>query len=180
MRRFFNWGSALLFGALIAVAMPASAQSDLERDGFFIGFGVGGGSLGAEGSDERESAGVGHFRIGGKLNDKVSLGAESNAWVKKENGATLTDGALTATAWVYPSATSGFFLKGGLGVSRLELDLGFFGSGSTRGTAAMVGAGFDIGFGGSFSLSPVATFWTGRYDEGSTNVFGLMIGVNWN
>jgi hypothetical protein len=51
----------------------------------------------------------------------VLLGVESNVWVKDESGATLTLGSVTGTITVYPSATAGFFLKGGFGASSSTL-----------------------------------------------------------
>ena len=55
-------------------AQSLSGQAPV-RDGFFIGFGVGAGSLGFEDDSERERGGTGYFKIGGALSDKILLGA---------------------------------------------------------------------------------------------------------
>ena len=71
----------------IGTAQPLSGQAP-ARDGFFIGFGGGGGSIGFEGDSEREVGGAGYFKIGGALSDKVLLGAEAGGgqkrWQKKK------------------------------------------------------------------------------------------------
>lgn len=162
---------------LAALAAPASAQAP-ARDGFFIGFGLGWGSLGIEDGDERESGGAGYLKLGGALSDKVLLGAESNAWTKEEGGATLTMGTLTATAYLYPSET-GFYLAGGLGIARIEVDAGLLGSADDTGLGVSLGAGYDFGFGGRFGLTPYANFISGNFDGGNANVFQVGLGVNW-
>lgn len=177
----FVRGMVLAVAACVTVAVavvPASAQAP-TRSGFFIGFGLGAGSLGVEGSSDRETSASGYLKLGGALSDRVLLGAESSAWVKEEGGATLTSGALNAVAYVYPSPASGFFFQGGVGVATLELDTGVFGSGSERGTSVNLGAGFDIGFGGRFGLTPYGSFVYGKFDGGSTNLWHFGLGVNW-
>jgi len=171
---------ALLLGLVAGVCQsdPLSAQAP-ARSGFFIGFGLGAGSLGVEDASEREASASGYFTIGGALNDKVLLGAESSAWVKEEDGVTVTSAALNAVAYVYPNPTGGFFLKGGLGVATLEVDGGAFGSASETGTALTLGAGYDIGFGGRFGLTPYGAFVYSKFDGGSTNLIHFGLGVNW-
>jgi hypothetical protein len=170
-----------LLVALVATAVSAgsvSAQAP-ARNGFFIGFGFGGGSFGVEDADTRETSVSGYFRIGGALNDKVLLGAESSAWTKDEGGATITSSALSAMVYVYPNPAGGFFLQGGLGIATLELEVDSFGSGSDTGTALTVGAGYDIGFGGRFGLTPYTTFVFSNFEDGSTSLFNLGLGFNW-
>jgi hypothetical protein len=163
--------------ALAFTATAASAQAP-AREGFFIGFGLGWGSFGVEDAGERQGGGAGYLKLGGALSDKVLLGAESSAWTKEEGGATLTFGTLTATAYVYPSAT-GLYLSGGLGLARVEVDAGVLGSANDTGLGINLGAGYDIGFGGRFGLTPYANFISGSFDGGSANVFQLGLGVNW-
>ncbi len=172
--------------ALLFAILPSSAAAQAERDGFFIGFGLGAGSLGVEDGDGRETGFSGYLKLGGALNDKVLLGAESNGWTKSESEfgaeATVTSGSLTAVAYVYPSPTSGFYLKGGAGLARIEVDASGFGatfSDGETGTALTLGAGFDIGFGGRFALTPFGNFIYSSFDGGSTTLFQAGLGVNW-
>lgn len=163
---------------LVFHATPAAAQAP-SRDGFFIGFGLGWGSLGVEGADEREGGASGYLKLGGALNDQVLLGAETNGWRKEEGGATLTVSNLSAVAYVYPDPEGGFYLRGGVGLATIDLDLGVFGSGDETGTGLTLGAGYDIGFGGRFGLTPFANYMYGSFDGGSVSVFQLGLGVNW-
>lgn len=177
IRRAFALSLLFAIGAVLRPAM-AHAQAP-ARDGFFIGFGLGWGSFGVEDAEDRQSGVAGHFRLGGALSDKVLLGAESDAWVREEGGITVTSSSLAAVAYVYPQPTSGFFLKGGLGIASLSLDAGDLGDVTETGTSLLAGAGYDIGFGGRFGLSPYGTFVIGNFDGGSTTVFQLGLGFTW-
>ena len=107
---------------LVFLTMPSlSSGQDQTREGFFIGAGFGWGSLGVTDGDGRESAASGYLKLGGTLNDQVLVGAESNAWVKDDDGVSMTVTSVTAIIQFYPSPTSGFFLKGGAGFSTTSI-----------------------------------------------------------
>ena len=171
---------------MILLLLPSGAAGQSDRDGFFIGLGAGVGSLGVEDVDDRESALSGYLKLGGAINETVLLGAESNGWIKSESeagvDATLTSGSLSAVAYVYPSQTSGFYLKGGLGLARLDLSASGFGSSLSEGengTAITAGIGYDIGFGGRFALTPYGNFVYSSFENGSTNLLQIGLGANW-
>jgi hypothetical protein len=66
-------------------AGPAAAQGNPQtRDGFWINFGVGIGSLGCDDCDDRVNGNTGHLRMGGTLSQRLLLGGEINAWVKEK------------------------------------------------------------------------------------------------
>lgn len=169
---------ALMLGLLGALTVSPLAAQAPSRDGFFIGFGFGYGSLGVEGGDERTSSASGFLALGGALNDRILLGGESNAWVKEESGVTLTVGSVNAVVYVYPTPGGPFFLKGGLGFARVEVDTGL-GSGDEGGVGVQLGAGYDIGFGGRFAVTPFGNFLLGSFDGGNTNILQLGLGVHW-
>jgi len=73
---------------------------------------------------DREGSFTGFLKLGGTLNDRVLLGVEGNAWVKEQDGLTLTLGSFTGTVTFYPQASSGFFLKGGVGLSYVDTEFG--------------------------------------------------------
>src|SRR5262245_9382473 len=85
------------------------------REGFWIGFGLGAGSLGCGDCNDRTNGFSGNFKLGGTINPHFLLGAKTNGWYKSEDGVTLSYGNLSAVAYYYPSVTNGFYLKGGLG-----------------------------------------------------------------
>lgn len=177
--RTFRVAVIVLVGVVIGVSDARQVEAQAPtRTGFFIGFGLGVGALSIEDSD-RETSLSGYFKIGGGLSDRVLLGAESSGWVKDESGVAVTSGALSAMVYVYPNPMGGLFLQGGLGIATLGVDVDGFGSDSETGTALTLGAGYDIGFGGRFGLTPYATFVFGNYEDFSTNVWNLGLGVNW-
>ena len=169
----------------IGTAQPLSGQAP-ARDGFFIGFGVGGGSIGFEGDSEREVGGAAYFKIGGALSDKILIGAEGAGWSKEmgEEGVsgTFTSSNLNVVVYVYPDPAGGFFLKGGPGFAMLSAEAKFGDitfSESDNGFGFTLGAGYDIGFGGRFSLTPHADFHYGGFEEGSMNLIRMGLGFNW-
>ena len=171
---------SVLFLAFLTIPSLSSGQDRPQtREGFFIGAGLGWGSLGVSGEDGRESAGSGYLKLGGTLNDQVLLGGESNAWVKSEDGVTTTVGGLYGIIQFYLSSTSGFFLKGGAGFSSVEISL--FGlTVEETGFGLIGGLGYDQRLGTNFSLSPYANYVRNSYDGGSTNVMQLGVGVTWH
>jgi len=172
---------------LVALALGLLASSDAQvlsaqapaRDGFFIGFGLGWGSFGVEDAMEREAGGSGYFKIGYALSDKVLLGFESNGWAKGIRGHAVTAGTLGPVAYFYPDPEGGLFLKGGLGRAAVAVDAGRTGGVSESGFGLILGAGYDIGFGGRLGLTPYGNLVYGSFDGGSTSVLQLGLGVNW-
>ena len=80
-----RWPTFLALMGLLVAASPtaASAQYPQVREGFWIGFGFGYGSLGLSDCEEcdREGGLSGFLKLGGTLSDKWLLGFESNSWI---------------------------------------------------------------------------------------------------
>jgi len=182
--------SILLVLATLSLAIaPLRAQGIADsgggkpqtREGFWIGFGLGAGSLGCdECSGERETAFSGNFKLGGTINPHLLLGGETNGWYKSETGVTIQYGNVSAVAYYYPSVTSGFYLKGGVGLASLSLDIDSFGSDSETGSGAVLGLGYDARVGRNFSLTPYVNFMAGSFDGGSANVVQYGLGFTWH
>jgi len=172
----------LLAGLSIIVVQPASGQDKPQtREGFFIGFGLGWGSLGCDDcGGEREGGFSGYLKLGGTVNEKLLLGFETNGWTKEEEGVRLSHANGSAVAYFYPQPESGFFIKGGLGVSNLDLGVSGFGSASETGFGLIAGLGYDARVGAMFSLSPYANYLYGSFDGGSTNVLQAGLGLTWH
>ena len=170
----------LIIAAVMSVSClpsPVAAQRPQTREGFWFSGGLGYGSLGCQDCSGRESGLSGGVSIGGTLSQKVLLGAGTTGWTKSENGATLTAGTLTALIRFYPSAEGGFFLLGGLGLGRVNLNVSGFGSASETGAGAVLGLGYDIRVGENVSLTP---FWNGvgiTYSDGDANYGQLGLAV---
>ena len=71
--------SLMVLGLLTFTGVATLEAQAPARSGFFIGFGFGYGSLGIEDAPERESSMAGYLKLGGALNDRLLLGAESEA-----------------------------------------------------------------------------------------------------
>lgn len=173
----------LLVAALVAVPQGADAQNAPARDGFFIGFGLGGGSFGCADCGDRQSGLSGHLKLGTTLSPRLLFGVESTAWTKEESGARMTHTNLSAMMQFYPAATSGFFLKGGLGVSRLEASAssgGFSFSAADTGLGLTAGLGYDVRVGNTLSVSPYGMFGWGNFEGGSANNLQLGLGLTWH
>lgn len=166
--------------------LPAAASRDVsgssvaERKGFWIGVGMGVGSIGCEGCATRATGLSGNFSLGGTLSKRVLLGAFFNGWTKSENGVTLTAGTLTAGVRVYPSLANGFFLAGGIGVANEQLDINGFGSVGGTGTGAMLGVGWDIRVGRSVSLTPFFNSLGLEVNGELGNFQQIGLGVTWH
>lgn len=196
--------SLLAAALIVALGIPnlASATEPHERNGFLIGFGVGGGSAEATFSQDNESAssdrqggGAASFRIGYALRPYLTLALESSAWVHEESiqgiDATWTLVSSVAGLTWYPQA-GGFFLRAGLGLGQVGLDLeegGVTVSAEDNGLGLLAGLGYEWRVGQKFALGPQLTFGginlgDEKLDNGTTldasfNFVNLEIAFNW-
>jgi hypothetical protein len=161
------------FCALLAIllATTASAQQAQTRQGFWIGGGLGYGSLGCDGCDRLGGA-SGYLKLGGTLRQNILIGVETNGWTKSEFGQRLTMGNMSGAAYWYPMTTNGLFVKGGVGYS--VLDDGFA---NESGFGMIAGLGYDVRVGRNMSITPVANWFRGSFSGGSANVLQLGLGV---
>ena len=173
---------AIGFTAFLAVllASSASAQQAQTRQGFWVGGGMGYGSLGLSCTgcvDVGRTGGLsGYAKLGGTLRPNILLGVEMNGWTKSEAGATITMGNLSGAAYWYPMATQGLFIKGGAGYSVLAVDDGTT-SANDSGLGLLGGVGYDIRVGRNLSMTPVMNWFRGGFDGGSANVLQFGMGV---
>lgn len=183
-------GSRVLAVALLVLSLGAASSASLagthphDYNGWSVGFGFGGASAGLSvdggGSSDREAGGMGNFRLGYPLNDKVSLAFDGNAWTKTENDVTLTFSATTFGVAVFPS--EGLVLRGGIGFgsTSVSADLG-----STTVTTTETGLGLHgaVGYGfrlaRTFALGPQVDFGYTTFDGGSANWVGLGLQFDW-
>ncbi len=163
----------------LLVLVTTSTLQAQTREGFWIGFGFGGGSRGTDDGTDRDSGVVGYLKLGCTISERFLLGVESNAWLRDESGVTVTHTNHSAVAYFYPSATSGFFLKGGLWSSRLLVEVSGITTSETGG-GAVLGLGFDARVGDNWSITPVLNFNYGAFDGGNSNIVELGVGVSWH
>ena len=140
------------------------------RHGFWLGVGVG---AGGESYDLQPSAGYSSvlyrptifFRLGGTVSQHLRLGAEVLSWVNENGPAVESLSSALLVAQFYPAASTGLYLKGGLGIGRNAVDFqDGYGTGDT-GFAGLVGAGYELRLGRRIYLNPVVDFVGHRYDN---------------
>jgi hypothetical protein len=177
-----NLGLAVVVFGLVS-AGPLLAQTP-KREGFWLGAGLGYGSLalGCDGCSglSREGALSGYLKLGGTVNPSLRLGGETNGWVKSESGVTFSTGLAAGTVTVYPAPANGLFLKGGAGVSYAKVDVSGSGSDSETGWGGIAGIGYDIPVGRTLYLTPVANWVYGHYSDWHTTNVQLALGITWH
>ena len=131
---------------------------------------------------------MGYIKFGGTINSRLLLGVESNAWFTHGSrvGVVISTTPVnelpillinvSAAAYFYPSATGGFYLKGGLGVARFDPKY----DQSEYGRGAVLGVGFNIPIGGKYSITPVLNYNTERFASRDTNILELGVGLTWH
>ena len=158
---------ALVAGVALTICATgtAPAQRAQKRQGFWIGTGLGYGSL-ARTCDACENLpgepGLsGYLKLGATLTPQLLMGLEANGWRRDLNGTTITSVNTSVVAYIYLKPTSGFFFKGGLGASYYREDVAVKtpeDTAATSGFGLTAGLGYDFRVGDNISLTPVGNF----------------------
>ena len=175
----------LAMGAALAPAARAASHPH-DRNGFMIGFGVGGGSMGIENGDEREGSGTGNFRIGWAVRPDLLLAFEGNGWTKTFDGTvgdlTWTFSTGTASLTWFPGAAGGYLRGGvGAGVATADFETGNVTiSDDETGLGLAACAGYEWRLTRKFALGPeVNFFWMDLDELGSANMIGGTLNFDW-
>lgn len=141
----------------------AGPEGPALREGFHfsIGLGSGSASIACDGCevdffDDRLNGVSGQIQLGGAVSSRLVIAAEFSGWLKNDAPIYRRMAALSLVVLGYPSETTGFFLKGGLGGLRaiIENDAILF---QTDAWTAQSGLGWDIPV-GSALLTPYAQY----------------------
>ena len=167
--------------ALATLSLPASAQGNPQtRQGFWISFGFGAGSLGCDDCEDSDRVNGVNFQVraGGTLSQRLLIGGEVNGWTKTQDDATLTFTNVGPVLLFYPSANGGLFVKGGLGLANVEVELGSF-SVEDNGVGLTLGLGYDARVGRKFALTPYFDIVASSFDGGSFNQVAFGLAFTW-
>jgi len=185
--------------ALAVTAGGALAIEPHERNGFLIGFNLGGGSAEVEweaddlvlSSDDRENGGAGNFRIGYAMTPEVALAFEAHAWARTYdigagNEATVSFSVAGPSVTWWPGG-QGFFLRGTIGVGRIrvEVDTGpLTVTGEDSGLGLALGLGYEWRLTRKFALGielDGGSVDAGEVDGGDlkANFANLTAALNW-
>ena len=172
LRRSVSAGavSLLLGGAAAAQEPPRGLVEvhDSQRRGFWGGLGLGAGGeafdlrdgLGYSGDLYRPTVSV---RLGGTPSRYLRLGGEILGWIDDQGHRTESITSILFISQLYPAPSTGFYLKGGLGLGRNQVDFDQgFGVGDT-GFAGLVGAGWEVRVGRRWYLNPAVDLVQQRY-----------------
>jgi hypothetical protein len=164
------------FGSVSAQDTPRGLSVVREggRAGFWGGFSIG---AGGEAFDLRDGAGYSEelyrptvsLRLGGTVNPSLRLGGEVLAWIDEHDRTTESLTSVLFVGQLYPLATTGLYLKGGLGLGRNAVDFDQGGGVGDTGFAGLLGAGWEVRMGRRWFLNPsvdvVEHRYTGRGNE---------------
>lgn len=178
---------AVVAAATMVLATTATAaRYPHDRNGFMIGFGLGGGSGTIEDADDREFGGVGNFRIGYAVRQDFVVHYEGSAWTRTwDEGIqefTVTLSTNTAALTYYPPG-SGLFLRGGIGLATAKFELeqdNVTISTDETGLGLLLAAGYEWRLTRKFALGPHVEFTYQSLDElESANVISGVLDFNW-
>jgi hypothetical protein len=162
---------SLLVGGAVAAQEPPRGLvevHDSQRHGFWGGLGVG---AGAEAFDLRDGLGYSgdlyrptvSLRLGGTPSRYLRLGGEILGWIDDQGNRTESITSVLFISQFYPAPATGFYLKGGLGLGRNQVDFDDgFGVGDT-GFAGLLGAGWEVRVGRRWYLNPAVDLVQQRY-----------------
>jgi len=162
---------SLLVGGAVAAQEPPRGLvevHDSQRHGFWGGLGVG---AGAEAFDLRDGLGYSgdlyrptvSLRLGGTPGRYLRLGGEILGWIDVQGNRTESITSVLFISQFYPAPATGFYLKGGLGLGRNQVDFDDgFGVGDT-GFAGLLGAGWEVRVGRRWYLNPAVDLVQQRY-----------------
>lgn len=176
--------TAIAFVLLTAVPLAAQEPVTAPRyEGFWIGFGVGGGvNLDATAADAR-GGGAAYVRLGGTVNQMLVIGGEAIGWAREQNDATVSRVNLTGTVYFYPLRRHGLFFKSGLGFSAASFETSQGNATLTisdEGFGATFGAGYDFRLGSNFYVTPNVDFLVQVINDETDSLLLLTVGVGWH
>lgn len=164
------------------------AQSVAQpHQGFWIGFGFGGGVNLSKGLDnERLTSGAFYVRLGGTPNQRLLLGFEAIGWARERDDVILSRGNATFTGMWYPCRCGGVFLKGGIGsaaVSRDDHSGNDHHTDTKGGFGTTLGVGADLKIGRNLYLTPNLDWLFQKFDSdvaNSNHLFLFTLGLTWH
>lgn len=173
-----------LLPSVIAISFLASthlaSQAPQTRAGFWLsgGYGLGTAAWQCDGCAKQSHGTRGGFlRFGGTASKTVLLGLEMNGGVLDVGTTEVRTGYLMAfTAYWYPNAARGLFLKGGLGQG-LYMQKTPTVRAESQSAALLAGAGYDIRVARTISITPMLTVWRSTRANLNTDSTTLATGL---
>ena len=188
---------AVAFGGAIVTRAAASDEHigpwPQERQGWLIGFGLGGGSAGltvksdpqdslaAESDNNREGGTTVSFRFGYAFNSQIAVELESGGWTKAENAVTVTFTNFGVALSYYPGG-GGLMLRGGIGYGAVDFSAQISGETLTlrqTGFSPHLAAGYEFRVRRTFAIGPLVTYNYVSTDSFKANWVDGELAFNW-
>lgn len=176
--------------SVVLVLISTSAFADttqvvgIQRQGFLIGFSLGGGSMtdsSCDGGDCEISGGAADVHLGGMITPQLGLMVDSSGVTHSDGDYTLSHNVVTVAAqyWLTPR----FWIKAGLGNGRLSVSVEGDGYksewNSAWGVGALAAAGYELYQGKTFALDVQLRGAATTYEDYQLNNGSLSLGFNW-
>jgi opacity protein-like surface antigen len=160
---------------------PPPRRYGFYREGLVVGAAIGGGGISASGCQPGYCGGAisGELHIGGMLNQRLAL--MFDLW-GNARGIDGTDGTLSQSFWTaafqfWPADI--FWLKGGLGISHVQVSSDSIGVVDDETALGLVlGAGVEVVQVGNMALDLQFRFGHGFYDT-PVNNYAFLVGLSW-
>lgn len=170
---------------LSASATAVTKVRNTDHSGFYVGFGIGYGSLGIDFNNtdvtfDREGGGAGVVFLGGALKANLLLGLDVNAWTRKDDNITRTISTSSLCLAYY--AAPRFFLKGGVGISSADVEVEYHRatvSYNETGFGLTAGAGMEFRLTRRFALVPSTQWSYQSFDGFKSSVLSITFNVGW-
>lgn len=168
--------AAVIAASEVTTPDPPVAQPRVQtRDGLWFSGGLGWGSAVCQYCLGRQSGFASGVSAGIAVSPRVLLGVGTSGWYKTVDGVALNGGTLDGRVRFYPSAGSGLFLTGGLGLGHVSARFHGSAAETQYGIGALFGLGWDIRVTRQVSLTPFYNGFAVRtpHVDGNVGQFGL-------
>jgi len=159
---------------------PPAPPPGIQRQGFIVGFSIGGGAMmvNCDGCDSQSGVAF-DLHLGGMINPTLAIVWDGSGVAHTESNFTLVN-AINTVALQY-WATPQLWVKGGVGIGRLSVsdENGQTIAQSDTAGAAMGAVGFEVMQGQSFALDLSLRVVPVFYDGDTVTNTALNIGFNW-
>jgi hypothetical protein len=168
---------------VVAFAVTASPLQGQERsrEGFWGSVGGGIGFNLTENSEGERLTGFSAFaRAGLAITPRWLIAGDVIGWFHSEDEVDLREGFVGGSVLFYPSASSGFYFKGGVGGAFVDVSAGAASDGTTWGFGSALGLGYDIRLGETLNLT-IGADWVFQdvsvYTQSNNQLAMLTVGL---
>jgi hypothetical protein len=181
MRKLLTVAAVVLTWGIASNAAAQRGGGNVDREGFLIGFSVGGGSMSCGGCQSKAGPAV-SFQIGSMVTDKLAVMLDATGMAISESdidfGDVTTSNGVSTIALQY-WVVDRFWIKGGVGIGTTRVSFSGGDAASDSGLGLMGAAGYELVQKGKFALDLQGRFATTKHSDGHINQLTVSVGFNW-